>query len=200
MVLTRGSVPHLHGMELFTNYFLPFLNCMKKTTLVVLMVLVIVGAFYYAKKKGSVEEFVGVDMYVMPAFSLTDTDGNTVSSADLIGTPLVVNSWAAWCPFCKKELPDFAHIQEEFGDDVIFVAINRSESLDVVSEYSDKLGVTGKMIMLLDPDDSFYDAIGGFSMPETLLVNREGFVVTHRRGPMSLSETRDRVAELINRQ
>ncbi len=93
---------------------------------------------------------------------------------------------------------DFAAVQETFGDEVVFVAINREESLETAKKYSDGLGVTGRMIMLLDPDDSFYTSIDGISMPETLFVNRDGYVVTHRRGPMDLEETRTRVQDLIN--
>ncbi len=171
---------------------------MKKILLVILIVGILFGAFVYFQSRGSTEEYGGADMQQMPRFVLTDLEGNTIDSNDLIGTPLVVNSWAAWCPFCKKELPDFARVQDEFGEDVIFVAINRGESREVAQAYSDDLGVTGRMMMLLDPDDSFYTSIGGFSMPETILVDRKGFITTHRRGLMSLEETRERVSNLIN--
>ncbi|MBI3335327.1 MAG: TlpA family protein disulfide reductase, partial [Candidatus Portnoybacteria bacterium] len=50
-----------------------------------------------------------------PNFALQDYNGKTVELADLKGKPLVINSWAAWCPFCRKELADFAAAQKEFG-------------------------------------------------------------------------------------
>ncbi|MAG11281.1 MAG: hypothetical protein CMI52_00530 [Parcubacteria group bacterium] len=170
---------------------------MKKVFIGFLIVGILFAAFVYFKSRGSVEEYAGSDMQQMPSFSFWDLNGNAVSSVDLIGTPLVVNSWAAWCPFCKKELPDFAQVQDDFEDDVIFVAINRGESLEVAQTYSDELGVAGRMMMLLDPDDSFYKSIGGFSMPETLFVNRDGFIVSHRRGPMDVQEITERVENLI---
>lgn len=132
-----------------------------------------------------------------PDFSLKNYDGDTVSLRDFAGMPLVINSWAAWCPFCTKELPDFAAVQQEFAGDVVFIAIDRAESLSVAKGYTDDLGVTDDMIFLLDPRDSFYKSIGGFSMPETIFVNQEGNVVFHKRGPMSREEARKRVEDLI---
>ena len=67
---------------------------------------------------------------------------------------MVINAWAAWCPFCKDELPDFAAVQQEFAGDVVFIAIDRAEPLSVAKRYTDELGVTDDMIFLLDPKDT----------------------------------------------
>jgi len=133
----------------------------------------------------------------LPAFSLKDYDGNTIRSSDFFGKPLVVNSWAAWCPFCKKELPDFVTVQKEFADQVVFIAIDRAEPLSVAKQYSDELGVTDDLVFLLDPSDSFYRSIGGFSMPETIFVDADGNIRDHKRGPMSVPEIRQRVEKLL---
>lgn len=131
----------------------------------------------------------------VPALTFKDYDGNEVSLASFSGKPAVVNSWAAWCPFCRQELPDFAALQEEFPD-IAVVAIDRAEPLSTAKRYSDELNVTGKLTLLLDPSDSFYKAIGGFTMPETLFVDKDGNVAFHKRGPMTLDEMRQKVSEL----
>jgi len=132
-----------------------------------------------------------------PQFSLKDYNGETVSLADFSGKTLVVNSWAAWCPFCRKELVDFVTVQKEFGDQVVFIAIDRAESLKVAKKYTDELGVTGEMVFLLDPSDSFYRSISGFSMPETIFVDRDGMIRIHKRGPMDASEIREKVQSIL---
>ena len=132
-----------------------------------------------------------------PDFALQDYNGKTVQLADFAGKPLVINSWAAWCPFCKKELVDFATVQKEFGSDAVIIAIDRAESLEIAKKYSDELGVTGDLIFLLDPSDSFYQSIGGFSMPETIFVDRDGRIVIHKRGPMALDEIREKIRALL---
>ena len=129
--------------------------------------------------------------------SFTDYAGKRVALKDFLGRPLVVNSWAAWCPFCRQELRDFAAVQAEFGDKVVIVAIDRAESLATSKKYSDELGVTDKLILLLDPGNTFYQAMGGFSMPETIFVDAQGATVFHKRGPMDIEEIRQRVVSLI---
>lgn len=127
-------------------------------------------------------------------FTFKDYNGNDVKLTDL-SLPLVVNSWAAWCPFCVKELPDFAITQEEFGSDVTIVAIDRSEPLSTAKEFSDRVGVTDKLVMLLDSGDNFYRSIGGFSMPETIFIDVDGSVKDHKRGPMTTEEMSARIIQ-----
>jgi len=133
-----------------------------------------------------------------PNFSLNDYSGNTVNLSDFQGTPLLVNSWAAWCPFCLRELQDFSTIQKEFNNQLVIIAIDRAESLSVAKNYSDDIGVTDDLIFLLDPSDSFYRSIGGFSMPETIFVNKDGDIVEHKRGPMTEGEIRIKVKEFFD--
>ena len=132
-----------------------------------------------------------------PSFVFKNYDGEEVSSESFLGKPYILNSWAVWCPFCVQELPDFGKLQEEFGDSITIVAINRAESLSRAKKYTDEQNTTGSMIFLLDPRDSFYKAIGGFSMPETLFVSAEGEILLHKRGFMRLSEMQGHVNNLF---
>lgn len=133
----------------------------------------------------------------VPDFTLQDYEGKTVRVADFAGRPLVINSWASWCPFCVKELADFAALQNEFGEQIVVVAINRQESSAVAKTYTDRLGLSDELIFLVDPDDSFYRSIGGFSMPETVFTDESGRIAVHKRGPMELEEMREKVNSVL---
>lgn len=132
-----------------------------------------------------------------PDFALQDYNGKTVKLADFTGKPLVINSWAAWCPFCRQELADFAAVQKEFGDQVVIIAIDRAEPLETAKNFSDELGVTETLVFLLDPADSFYQSIGGFSMPETIFIDKSGNIVDHKRGQMEAAEIRQRIKKIL---
>ena len=134
----------------------------------------------------------------VPQFTLSDYDGNQVSVNDFPGKILVINSWAAWCPFCVEELPAFRDLQELFPDEVVVIAIDRQESLSTAKNYTDNAGISDAYTFLLDPKDSFYRSIGGFSMPETLFVDSEGNVRIHKRGPMKLKEMVEKVNSVLN--
>lgn len=181
---------------------------MNKLTISIaaLIVLAIVGFLVLSRSEstssgnestdsGSESAVAQNDLERLGDLEFTDYDGRTVRLAGYGGKPLILNSWAAWCPFCRKELPDFAALQTEFPD-IAVIAIDRAESLATAKRYSDELDVTGKLVLLLDPSDSFYKAIGGFTMPETIFVDKSGATVFHKRGPMILEEMREKVAEL----
>ena len=128
-----------------------------------------------------------------------DKDGVTVTLSQFAGTPLVVNSWATWCPFCVNELPDFAEVQQEFGSQIRVIAIDRAESLRQSQKFTDELGITDDLIFWLDPRDRYYAAIGGFAMPETLFITPDGKIAFHKRGFMSLEEMRSLINQhLLN--
>ncbi len=133
----------------------------------------------------------------LPDLSFTDYQGRTITFADFAGKPMVINSWAVWCPFCVKELKDFGIVQQEFGERVVFIAIDRAESLETAKKFTDQNGITGDLVFLLDSKDSFYQTIGGFSMPETIFVDKDSNIVNHKRGPMEITEIRQRVQKLF---
>lgn len=178
-----------------TKFLIPFV--------VLVAIIFVAGVWWFGQPKSTVvseresAESPAVSGEQVPNFSLTDYEGKTVNTADFSGKPLVVNSWAVWCPFCVKELADFATVQKEFGDRVVIIAIDRAESRDVAKEFTDKLGLGNNLVLLLDPSDSFYQAIGGFSMPETLFMKADGTIHFHKRGPMAVEEMRQRVSELV---
>jgi|TARA_B100001971_G_C18217914_1_gene555132 thiol-disulfide isomerase/thioredoxin len=124
-----------------------------------------------------------------------DYNGNDIKLSDLLGKPLVVNSWAVWCPFCVKELPDFVKVQKELGDKVTIISINRQESKSRTDEFLTDLGVRDGLTFWLDSGDKFYQTIGGFSMPETILIDVNGQLVDHKRGTMDDKELRKRIKE-----
>lgn len=132
-----------------------------------------------------------------PNFSLQDYSGKTVNLANFAGKPVVVNSWASWCPFCREELPAFAAAQKEFGDKVVIIAIDRQESLPTAKGYTDAQGTSNSLIFLLDPSDSFYQSIGGFSMPETIFIDKNGNIVDHKRGSMDVNEIRQKINNIL---
>lgn len=172
---------------------------MRKILFLITVILLAATALgFYAVRYGKITLPRDEEVEPAPNFSLKDYGGKTVSLSDFDGAPLVLNAWAAWCPFCKQELPDFAQAQKEFGNEIVIIAIDRAESLETAKKYSDELGVTDKLVFLLDPTDSFYRSIGGFSMPETIFVDREGNTIFHKRGPMDINEIRIRIKNLID--
>lgn len=173
-----------------------------KTIIIIIIIIIGVGGFVVFKDTNpkvveNTTEIESSDYDKIPDLSFEDYEGNVFNLSDLKGKPYVVNSWAVWCPFCKAELEDFAKLQEEFGDEIVVVAIDRQESVGKAKGFTDEINVTDRMTFLLDPKDAFYKGIGGFSMPETLFVDANGNIIIHKRGPMALEEMRSKVNSII---
>lgn len=110
----------------------------------------------------------------------------------------VINSWATWCAFCTKELPDFEELQKEFGNQIAVVIVNRSEDQSKAEAKLNEIGLADSaMLSLLDPSNIFYTTIGGFTSPETVFTDSNGKILFHKRGPMTLSEMRSIVTEKL---
>lgn len=172
---------------------------MKRYFIIGILAIIVIGSaiFLAPERNGGSADDAMSDFNTFAEASLVDYEGSEIPLERFRGRPLVINSWAVWCPFCREELPDFAELQKEFGDKITVIAIDRQESLAKAKSYTDELGITDNMLFLLDPQDAFYKSIGGFSMPETIFVNSDGDIVVHKRGPMELEEMREHTNKIV---
>ena len=139
--------------------------------------------------------FIPIIERVLPQAVFQDYAGREIQLSDFRGNPIIINMWSSWCPYCIEELPIFSEIKKEFGEAVIILAVNRGETKEIAERYSNEIVPGNELVFLLDPKDSFYTAVGGFSMPETLFVNTEGKIILHRRGSMQKEEIRRRIQD-----
>jgi peroxiredoxin len=129
----------------------------------------------------------------LPVVTLLDADGNDVSTADLIGEPLVVNLWYTTCAPCAKELPEFAEFDAE-RDDVRFVGINNIDTVEDMERFAGERGVTYDL--LRDDVSEFTNAVGAVAFPITLFVTSDGTIVD-QTGPLDADELRRRIEDLM---
>ncbi len=118
----------------------------------------------------------------------TDLSGNAVSIGQSDDELLVIHSWATWVPTSPQSLKNLAALQETYrAQDVEIMAINRSEPRSTATEFLKRIE-TGDLKIVNDQDDSFYKAIDGKTMPETIIFSREGDIVFHVKKPLTMTE------------
>ncbi len=128
-----------------------------------------------------------------PDATLTDADGVAFSSHELLGQPMVVNFWFSTCPPCAKELPDFAEVHGERGDEVRFVGVNTIDSVPVMERFAGERGVTDELYR--DEFAELTNAIGAAAFPVTIFVTSDG-VIIEQTGVLDADELRAKVDEL----
>lgn len=116
-------------------------------------------------------------------------DDTEVEVHDWVGTPLVVNFWATWCPPCVDEMPDFQEVAEDLEGEVTVLGINARDSADAARTFVDDLGITYELVR--DPDASYFTAVNGFGWPTTLLVDPDGIIRYRHTGPLDAARLRE---------
>lgn len=130
----------------------------------------------------------------LPVVDLVDDDGDPLSTADLVGTPLVVNVWNSTCAPCRRELPDFAAVHADVGDEVRFVGVNNLDTPEVNLSFARDRGVQYEL--LRDTEDAFASEVGIAALPVTLFVAPDGTIV-RQTGVLEEDDLRAILADLF---
>lgn len=103
--------------------------------------------------------------------------GGTVDSAELRGTPVVLNFYASWCTLCDRELSDFQRVSEQLGDRVRVLGVN-PQSNDTDAAQATMIRRNGVTYPTLrDPRDELlrqFNTTGG--LPTTVFLGADGVV------------------------
>ncbi len=122
-------------------------------------------------------------------FKMQDLNGNTLSLKDLFGSPIVLNFWASWCPPCKSEMPDFEEAYRSYGSSVQFVMVSVD---DTVYEAQGFISTSGYSFPVYH--DSYGEGSVAYSIssiPQTLFINSDGYIVKSYSQMISAQELED---------
>lgn len=133
-----------------------------------------------------------------PDFTVQDIDGNSVKLSDMLGTPVVLNFWASWCPPCKSEMPEFNKVWNELGSDVAFMMVDlvdgQRETTAKGLEYVTEQGFS--FPVYFDAEQEAAYAYGITSIPTTLFIDGEGYIAAGVQGAID-EQTLRKGVELI---
>lgn len=127
----------------------------------------------------------------------TDLDGNPVDLSTHDGKIRVVKVWASWVPASAEELMDLTAVAKEFGTDMVALAINRNEPARTVIAYLATVGELETVHVILDPTDHFYKSTNGYTMPQTVIYDRNGEVITHTHGRLNEEQMRAYIQQAL---
>ena len=100
--------------------------------------------------------------------------GKTVTLKEYEGKrPVYLKFWATWCQPCRKQMPHFEHITQQYGDDLVVIAINLgiNDDLAAVKETQNEFNLT--MPMAIDTNGDLAKAFKLLGTPYHLLFDKQ---------------------------
>jgi len=109
-----------------------------------------------------------------PDFSLKSLDGEEVSLSDYLGTPVMINFWATWCPPCTAEMPLIDEFAEVYAGELVVLAVNAGEEKADVQEF---IGAEEfHMVFLLDSSNAAAEKYFVYGYPASMFIDEEGLL------------------------
>jgi peroxiredoxin len=112
----------------------------------------------------------------VPAFAITDSDGNMLSPEHLQNKVVLVNFFATWCGPCIAELPRIQVIWDEHrqNPDFALIVIGREETQEAVVAFRQEHGFT--FPIAADQDRSVYALFAKELIPRNYLIAPDGTI------------------------
>src|SRR5712691_1205761 len=120
----------------------------------------------------------------LPAFSVQDLDGRTISSDQWRGTITIVNFWATWCPPCRAEIPELVALQQKYRDQLQIIGISEDEgSPEQVKQFVVEHMINYPVVMATPEIERIFSGVS--ALPTSFFVDRDLLVVQKHLGVLN---------------
>ena len=130
---------------------------------------------------------------------LIDVNGEPVTLSSFLGKPVVINFWAAWCPWCIYEFPAYEKLYQEYGDRVQFIMADLCdgsyETEETAMAYIAESGYT--FPIFFDKKDQSYYNFGYTGIPASVFINADGVIVAAHVGAMDENSIRTALESIL---
>jgi thiol-disulfide isomerase/thioredoxin len=121
---------------------------------------------------------------------VTLLDGRTYPASKLAGRVVVVEIWASWCPFCKRQNPLLQQLYDAHGGrDLEFLTFSIDREPAKARAYMTENKYTFPAAMATAQSDKWFGPREG--LPEVYVVGRDGRIVFKEAKEMFPEEVRE---------
>jgi cytochrome c biogenesis protein CcmG/thiol:disulfide interchange protein DsbE len=111
------------------------------------------------------------------------SDGETISLADLRGSPVIVNFWGPSCIPCRDEFPLFKEkLAEARGDGFTVLGVLMSDPPEPARDFVAEYGATWPTV--IDPDGAIKDAYLTLARPTSYFIDADGVLQSIQIGEL----------------
>lgn len=132
-------------------------------------------------------------------FTLPDLEGQQQAVGQWDNKVILLNFWATWCPPCRKEIPAFIQLQDDYrerGFQVIGVAIDDKTA---VQDYADGMGINYPILIgnteALQVSSDYGNRFG--RLPYSLVIDRQGIIRYVGQGELDYEDIETQIKPLL---
>ena len=132
-------------------------------------------------------------------FSLPDLDGKIRHMHEWDGKVILLNFWAPWCPPCRKEIPDFMALQDEYGEQGFVVVGVTVDTHENAQAFADSIDINYPILIAEDEGIELGKQYGNRvgALPYTVFIDREGRLGANFRTEVSYDDAEAALLPLL---
>jgi len=116
-----------------------------------------------------------------PRFRAKTMDGETITNDSIRGKVVLLQFWATWCPYCKRDMPALETIGKEFnGQGLVVLGVNVGESKKKVKQFLEESPRSSKVILM--EDTNLAAVFEAKRFPLYVLIDRKGNLAGTQEG------------------
>lgn len=128
-----------------------------------------------------------------PAFKGKALTGEPFSSESLKSKPVLIQFWATWCGFCRRDQPAVDQIVKE-NPELVVLAVSVNESRNKVEKYLADSPRSPKIVLTEDTNLAALFPVTGF--PTYILIDAKGGIVDKQEGAGGYDALQQLIAKL----
>ena len=130
-------------------------------------------------------------------FDVYNYNKEKINIKSLIGKPIVINIWTSWCAYCEYEMPYFNELYLKEKDNVIFMMINETGDRDRIENANYVIEKNNYSFRpYYDLDLEVIKALGIYSYPTTIFVDKDGYINSVKIGTITKEELKNRIEKI----
>jgi peroxiredoxin len=137
-----------------------------------------------------------------PQLALADLSGQEQSLASYKGKIVVLNFWATWCVPCRKEMPAFVNLQNEYaawGVQVVAASADTEGTRDQIVKFVREKKLSFPVWTGATREHMLAFGLGE-ELPGTVVIDREGNVVARFKGMVKEVDLKKEIDALLAKQ
>jgi thiol-disulfide isomerase/thioredoxin len=116
-----------------------------------------------------------------PKFRAKTMDGESLNNDSIQGKVVLLQFWATWCPYCKRDMPALERIGQEFESQGLMVlGVNVGESKRKVKQFLEQSPRSSKVILM--EDTNLAAVFEAKNFPLYVLIDRTGKLAGRQEG------------------